>query len=210
MRINSGTQVQHATFDGDRAGEGLAIFFSQGPLDVARYRFQVKAITDQGALQVGVFYSSPPSATTPTGPLTRAIAMAVCPGANSWAVDVLRVDAPVEGVLTQETSDLILTSTKCCTAPVGVTRVGERYIYGAGDSLGGADTVTVPFGRRIKSWTAVASGGTDGAVQMPSGTGAIIAVPAGFSANAEPGVFNTIETIVFTNVEYFIEYLEGA
>ncbi len=211
MRINSSKQVQHATFDGEKAGEGLAIFFSQGALDVARYRFQVSADVDQGTLQLGVFYSSPPSATTPTGPLTRAIAMAVCPGATGWSVDVLRVDVPAEGPLTQETANLILSSTKCCTAPVGVTRVGERYVYGAGDSLGGADTVVVPAGRVIKSWSAVASGGTDGAVQMPPAIGPIIAVPAGFSVSAEPGAaFIGIESILFTNVEYFIEYLEGA
>lgn len=206
MRINSKLNTQHATYDGSDAGEGLAIFFSQNAGSVSRFRFLVKAITSQQPMQVGVFYSSPPSATTPTGPLTRMIAAAVCPGAIGWAVEVTCADLTV----TPETADIVLVSSKCCTAPVGVTRVGERYTYLADSSAGGAPIILViPPGRVIKSWSAIANGVGDGFVQA-AGFPAV-GIPNGFTTNGEPGApFIGTESITFTNVTFFIEFLESA
>ena len=207
MRINSKLGTQHATYDGQDAGEGLAIFFSQGPEDVSRFRFQVKAITSEGTLQVGQFFSSPPNATSPTGPLTRMLAAAVCPGAKSWAVDITCEDSSV----TPETAEVRLVSSKCCTAPVGVTRVGERYLYVAGNVLGGTTTFQIPIGRKLTSWGVVASGVGNGSVQLSANTADIITVPNGFTAGAEPKAqFDGRESITFTNVTYFAEFLEGA
>lgn len=207
MRINSKLGVQHATYDSETAGEGLAIFFSQNAGDVSRYRFQVKAITDQGTLQVGQFFVSPPGATTPTGPLTRMVAGAVCPGAKSWAVEISCADTEI----TPETANVTLTSSKCCTAPVGVSRVGERYFYLAGNVLGGAVTLPIALGRKLTSWAVAASSGTNGAVQLSANNASIVTVPAGFTASAEPKAqFDGAETITFTNVTYFAEFLESA
>jgi len=69
---------------------------------LVRYRFLVKAMIGEGIYQVGIFYSSPPNIGGASGPLTRMIGGAVCPGATSWAVDVSAVDVG-EGV-TPETS----------------------------------------------------------------------------------------------------------
>jgi hypothetical protein len=205
MRINSKLGVQHATFDGKGAGEGLAIFFSQGALDVSRYRFLVKAITDEGTFQVGSFFSSPPIATTPNGQLTRMLASAVCPGATGWAVDISCADLEIA----PETADVHLVSSKCCTAPVGVTRVGQRYSSLGGNSLGGADTVIVPAGRTVTGVSAIAPAGA-GAIDLGTGA-ALISIPTGFTANAEPQApFIGYHTMILTNVEYFIEYLESA
>jgi hypothetical protein len=202
MRINSKAGVQHATFDGEFAGEGLTIFLSQNAGSNSRYRFQVSAITDQGTLQVGVLYSSPPNATVPTGPLTRAIATAVCPGAKGWAVDIVSANSSPE---VDDTSNVILISSKCCTSPVGVTRIAERYVYVAG-------TVTtsfpVPAGKTVKSFAAIA-GAIDGTVEI--GPGDLINVPAGTSVQGTPGAaFIGVTQIAFTNVSYFVEFLESA
>jgi len=205
MRINSKLGVQHAAFDGKDAGEGLAIFFSQEATALSRYRFLVKAETDQGNLQVGSFYSSPPQATSPNGQLTRMLASAVCPGARSWTVDVSCADAEI----TPETADIVLVSSKCCTAPVGVTRVAERYIAHADTAIGGTIVITVPPGRTVKSFSALASGGVDGSVVLNGLT--TIIVPAGFSSNAEPGApFIGVKQMTFNDVVFFIEYLESA
>ena len=208
MRINSLAGTQRGTFDGGKAGEGLSIFFSQQATDDVRYRFLISAITDQGTMQVGEFFSSPPNATDPIGQLTRMLAGAVCPGANSWAVDVSAVEQ--EEANPEEVAELILSSSRCCTAPIGVTRVGERYIYIAGDSLGGGTNgIPVAAGRTISSWGALASAGTDGSVTV--GAGPTILVPAGFSVNSQPKVPLTGNTVIaFFNVAYFLELLESA
>lgn len=206
FRVRATAGTQHATFDGKEAGEGLAIFLSQKPTAVSRYRFSVKAITDQGTLQVGEIYSSPPTATNPPGPPSRMIAGAVCPGATSWAVDVTCADAsPAD-----EGATVVLTSSKCCTSPIGVSRVQERYLYVSNSVTGGSQTFPIPPGRRLKSWSAVASGVGDGAVTLSNNTGTPITVSAGYSVSGEPGNFIGLESITFANVVFFIEYEESA
>lgn len=200
MRINSRARTQLATFDGLGAGEGLAIFLSQGPNDTARYRFTVKAMNSQMTLQVGEFYTSPPNATLPNGGLSRMVAAAICPGAESWAIEITCVNPSGD-----ETADVTLLSSKCCTSPVGVSRVGERYQYVAG-------TVTtsfpVPPGRTVKSFGAIA-GAVDGSVEV--GPGDLINVPAGTSVQGTPGAaFIGVTQLAFTNVSYFVEFLESA
>jgi len=182
MRINSKLGVQHATFDGCEAGEGLAIFFSQNADDVVRYRFLVKAMIGEGIYQVGIFYSSPPNIGGASGPLTRMIGGAVCPGATSWAVDVSAVDVG-EGV-TPETAEWCFLLSRCFTAPIGVTRVNERYTYRASN---GTATLQVLAGQTLKSWGVVASQGVDGFVETDALP--IITVPNGFTVSAERTVW---------------------
>lgn len=203
LRIRSKGGTQFGAFDGD-GGEGLAIFLTQKNTDVSRYRFNVIAKTSQGPLEVGVFFSSPPTCILPTGSPTRMVAGAVCPGAESWDVYVTCADQnPAD-----ETALVVLTSSKCCTSPIGVTRVSERYAYFAGKTPA-LSTFNVLPGMRILSWSAVASQGVDGSVDL--GASPVIIVPSGFSVSGTPGqgLFDT-EAFSFTNCEWFIEYLESA
>jgi hypothetical protein len=205
MRIFAKNAWQVATYDGLDAGEGLAIFFSQSSGDEQRYHFIVKAITDQDTLVVGQFFTSPPSATDPAGPLTRMVAAAVCPGAKSWTVEVKSGFDPSFTDHQNETADLVLTSSKCYTAPVGVTRVSERYAYRAGTS----GTLTIRSGQRIVSWSAIAIGGTAGSVTI--GSGNTVVIPANSSVSAEPGSgLLQQDNIVFVNCDWFVELLESA
>lgn len=209
MRINAKAGTQHATTEGGHPGEGLAVFFSQNPADVGRYRFSVSAITDQGTLLVGTFYSSPPSATSPTGQLTRMLAGAVIPGATGWAVDVACMNPATAG---DETADIILVSSKCCTGPIGVSRVNQRYLYYAGSAIPGPTTIQILAGQVIKSWAATAPGAIGAVTLNFVSTGNTIIVPAGLSVSAEPGnqFLGNSQSITFTNVDYFIEILESA
>ncbi len=205
MDINSKLQqLQEATFDGKDAGEGLAVFFTQDSSCVCRYRFLVKAITSQGVYDVGEFYSSPPAATTRHGRLTRMIAAAVCPGVQGWAVQVSAVPDS-EGLIPEEVAEIILASSKCCTAPVGVTRVGERYRYAAG---AGTTTFRVAPGQRVTGIGATGLAG-DGTITVAGGN--TIVVPAGIGVSLEPNAsIAPNSAIVLTNVDWLIEYLESA
>lgn len=202
MRINSKLGVQHVTFDGKDAGEGLAIFLSQNANSVARYRFLVKAMIGQGVYQVGTFYSSPPTAISPGGELTRMVAAAVCPGATSWAVDVSCADLDI----TAETAELILSSSRCFTSPVGVSRVSERYNYHSGS---GTQNLNLLPGQTVSGIGAI--GLTGGGTVVIDG-GNTITVPAGVGLSLEPRalVHSAIPAIAFVNVDWVVEFLESA
>ena len=201
MRVNS-RLVEQASYDGADAGEGLAVFFSQNGNAVGRYRFLVKAKTSQGVFDIGEFYSSPPTATALPGRLSRMIAGAICPGATSWTVEVSCVPSPE--IPSDETADIILTSSKCF-AQIGVTRVGERYAYHA-DS--GTQNFTVLAGMKVTGIAAVALGG-GGSVVIAGGN--TITIPAGNSINLSPeSVLAPNSIIAFTNVDWVVEYLESA
>lgn len=208
MKLQAKAGAQFAALDDETAGEGLAIFFSQGLADIDRWKIEVYAKLSTGQeLLVGFFFVSPPSATTPKGPPTRQVAAAVCPGAKSWSVVV----SPVVGsqAASTETADITLISSKCCTAPVGVTRVNERYIYRAGSAIPGPVALTIEAGKTIKSWSAIAAGTGAGSIQL--GTGNTIPLPNGDSVSADPNIqLPDTDTLTFTNVDYFVEMLESA
>lgn len=199
MQISSKAGPQFATYEGV-GGEGLGIFLSQDSLSTVRYVFDVKAKTDQGDLLVGSFVSSPPTATTPRGQPSRLVAVASCPGAQTWSVEIqalLGSNAPAEY------ADVVLASS---IAPFGggLQRVSERYAYRAG--VGGSLPI-VP-GQRLLTWSAIA-GAVAGSVQL--GAGDVIPVPANSSVQAEPGKgLLSVQNLTFTNVDWFVEYLESA
>lgn len=211
MRVNSRTTVQAGVVDDD-AGEGLAIFFSQNGNSVARYRFIVYANINQGVLCMGDFYSSPPLSTPSLpGRQTRMLAAAVCPGATGWTVEVSGVPIDLgEGLeIPEDTADIILASSRCCTSPVGVTRVGERYNYRANDATGVSENFILLPGQRATGIAVIGSAG-GGTVQIGSG-GDVIVVPDGISMNLEPGsLLDPNQLIIFGNVNWVIEYLESA
>ena len=205
MKLQARANTQYAALDDGTAGEGLAIFFSQSATDVNRWRIDVHAKLDTGAeLLVGTFYISPPITTTPIGPLTRQVAAAVCPGAITWSVYATAFGND-GGTPATETADITLISSKCCTAPVGVTRVGERYGYHAGVVGGVLATVTPLPGQIVTRVSATATAA--GAVALAGGQ--TIVVPNGTSVALEPKA-PIVLGIQFLNVDYVIEYLESA
>jgi hypothetical protein len=207
VRINSLGGVQHAALDDTDAAEGLSVFFSQNGESVCRYRVVVKARIDQGLYDMGEFYISPPFSTDQPGRLSRMIAGAVCPGATGWAVEVTAVPSNDEGTIPSETADIVLASSRCCTAPVGVTRVAERYQYVA-DSNVGISSFTVRAGMRI---TGIAAIGLTGGGTITIAGGATITVPENISANLEPEASIAPNSIIaITNCDWVIEWVESA
>lgn len=205
MKVQSKGNNNFAALDDSTAGEGLAIFFSQSEGDVTRWRIDVYARTNAGRdMLVGFFFVSPPSATSPSGETTRQVAAAVCPGAKTWSA----VASPADGTqaATQESADITLISSKCCTAPVGVTRVGERYGYLSGVAIGPV-VRTMLAGQTITKIIAHSTG----AGQIQLGSGAAITVVTGSDIILEPKAPVSPGTgITLTNVNYVIEYLESA
>jgi len=202
--INSKGGTQELSFDGESAGEGLAIYLSQQQADVGRWRFQVYALTDQGPLYVGEIYSSPPGAVAqPPSALTRLIATAVVPGTRSWQVLVSCIGAP--DIPRDESADVILSSSKCYMAPAGLSRVGQRYKY---SSNSGTQNFTVLPGMVV---TGIAALGLGGGGQVTVNLMDTITVPASFSiALAPEAPIAPNSVIAFTNVDWIVEYLESA
>jgi hypothetical protein len=209
VKIQAKAGYAAATLDDSDAGEGLAIFFSQGATDVTRWRVEVLAKVDSGAeLLVGVFFVSPPNATPFPGQLTRQVAAAVCPGAKSWSVII---SAAVGSQAAQpETADITLISSKCCTAPVGLSRVSERYRYEAGSQAGGIAVGLQPG----STPTGISAVGLAGGGTVQIGTGAVITVAAGVGLSLEPKALIQAAigsaSITFTNVSWVVEFLESA
>jgi len=209
MRINSSAGNQEVALDDSDSGEGLAIFLSQQGQSVARYRFQVKVVIDQGIYDIGEFYGSPPAATAIPGRLSRMIGGAVCPGATGWRVAVSALNVAGESLPPEdEVADVILASSKCCTSPMGVSRVNERYGYDAGASPAATANYSVPGGRTV---TGIAALGLSGGGTVVIAGGDTITIPDGISINLEPGAFlGPNSVIAFTNVNFAVEYLESA
>lgn len=209
MQVNSKGSVQFLGLDDTDSGEGLAIFFSQDGRATCRYRVLVKAKIDQGIYDVGEFFVSPPVVTAaPAGRLSRMVASAVCPGAIGWDLEISAVKPPGGGSIEEEVADVILASSKCCTSPVGVSRVGERYGYIGGNSPGITSNYSVLAGQRITRLTAVGLGG-GGQVSVNGGNN--IPVLAGTTLVLEPKAPVPANSVIaFNNVEYSLEFLESA
>jgi|SRR6478735_5643213 len=207
MKAQAKAGAAFARLDDSDAGEGLAIFFSQSGPDTVRWRLDVYAKLDTGAeCLVGTLYVSPPGVTTPAGPLSRQVGAAVCPGAKTWSVCAYPASGSQAAL--GESAQIELTSSKCCTAPVGVTRVGERYAYRSG-SPPGPTVFSAAAGRVITRLTAVAIA-PGGSVQVGSGED-IIAIPTGTTLILEPKApIPAFAQITLTNVNWTIEFLESA
>ena len=209
MKLQARAGTQYAALDDGTAGEGLAIFFSQRAGDANRWRIDVYAKLDTGAeLLVGTFYVSPPAVSNPPGALTRQVAATVCPGAITWSVFATALGESIGSPPNTETADIILISSKCCTAPVGVSRVSERYGYHAGAATVGQTLNLLP-GQTVTRINAVGTGG-GGTVTINGG--AAIAVPTNIGMALEPkaAIPFGAAVIAFTNVDWSVEYLESA
>lgn len=218
MLIESKAGTTLVGLDDSDSGEGLSIFFSQDGESVCRYRVLVKARIDQGFYDMGEFFVSPPiiapspfPGSVPPGRLSRMVAAAVCPGTEGWAIEVSAVaenegDEPLP--IPEETVEIILASSKCCTAPVGVSRVSERYGYAAGTASGPTTNYPVLAGQTVTGIIAIGltGGGSftiDGGYQM--------LVNADVTVNFEPmALIHPNAIIEFNNVIFAVEYLESA
>lgn len=202
MKIQSRTQGQWAQLEGSNPGEGLSVFIGQDATkDSQRWQFDVYAKLDTGAdMLVGTVFSSPPNSGVPAHP-TRQILAAVCPGAITWSVFVRAV-----GTIFDESINIELASSKCCTAPVGVTRVSQRYGYKAGT---GTASVDVLAGQTV---TGIAVFGLTGGGTLVLNGGATVTVPAGVGLNLSPEgrIPFGVGVIAVANCDYTIEYLESA
>jgi hypothetical protein len=110
-----------------------------------------------------------------------------------------------------EVCNVELTSSKCCTAPVGLTRIGERYSYRSGDTDSGSSglTFTVIPGRVITS-IGVIGKSPGGTITVGIGND-VIAVPTGMTLNLEPKApIPDGSVITFTDALWTIEYLDSA
>jgi hypothetical protein len=210
-RVNSRAGTQQFGLDDSDSGEGLAIFFSQGGESVARYRVRVLVCIDQGVYDMGEFYISPPVVTAaPPGSLSRMVAAAICPGATGWRVSVTPMVGPGGSPPPEdETANIVLASSKCCSSPIGVSRVGERYGYISGTAI--SPTVvnySVLAGQTI---TGIAALGLTGGGSYSINGGTPILIPAGSSANIEPqSPIPPNSVITFDNVDFMIEFKESA
>jgi len=206
MKVQAKAGYAFASLDDSDAGEGLAIFFSQSATDTQRWRLEVYATLDNGMnMLVGFFYVSPPNAINPpTGPLSRQVAAAVCPGAKSWEVIASAVGG--SAAANNEMASIHLASSKCCTAPVGVTRVGERYGFESGVAAAPTNFNVLP-GRTITRITVsgIAPGG-----QVNLGYGTLATVPTGVVLTLDPKAPIVSAQISFNLVNYAVEYLESA
>jgi len=218
-QISSKSGTQFAAIDDADSGEGLAIFFSQDGDAIGRYRVLVKALIDQGIYDMGEFFISPPDIAStlpvptaaPFGRLSRMVAAAVCPGAIGWSVEVtpyFQVGTVNEPEAPEELADIVLASSKCCTAPVGVNRVGERYVYIAGTAVGPPTQYAVLPGQTV---TGIACIGSAGGGSFTIDGGSTMLVAAGISVNFEPKAPIPPNAIIeFTDVTFAIEFLESA
>lgn len=203
MRVQAKDTAQVAYLTDGNSGEGLSIFISQAETDTIRWRLDVSASLDNGSeIAVGTFYLSPPSAALPNDRLTRLVAIAVCPGAVKWSVTCSAISPE-----SNETINIELASSKCCTAPCGLSRVSERYDYIAGS---GTTAVFLVPGQTVTRINLFGLGG-GGAASINGGPN--IPVAAGQTVVLEPKApinANPAPAIGITNLGFSIEYLESA
>jgi hypothetical protein len=202
MAVVLGKQFVQATLDGER-GEGLTIFLSQPPGSTARYTFRVRARTDQGLCEVGTFTSCPPRNGSA---LTRAIAMAACPGVREWTVDISPAPAVVGLVADPDESSMWL-SAGCCAGIVGVERISERAKY----YTGAAGVVTLLPGEEVVAFSTSASGAGATVIVSAPDNGPIPVPVGGGVQGTFGGLLKGPATLTFAGTDsYLVEVAESA
>lgn len=193
----------------DQVADGCTIWLSQASTG-ARYLFVVKVRVGEGIFELGRFYTAPPA----DGSLgigsakSRAVAIASCPGAREWMVEVqaaLGFEGEVDAAASQ---DAVVLSIGCCSAvsPAGVQRVNERPKYYSGES----GTVDVLPGEVVTGWTAWAPDDA-GLVNYsdPEGT-QIIIPPSGVVSGGTAGIVGPAQINFDGTGGYYVEVLQSA
>lgn len=156
MSVSLGRELVQASYcsRNDEADEGLSISLTQPAGSTSRWLFVVRARTDDGGLvTLGHFYTCPPSLDSPH---TRVVAIASCPGAREWTVDVSPAQALAQDPIPMEPDNSAVSLAggrplSCCR---GVQRVSERPRF----LSGAAAQVAVHWGQRIVAITATGNG----------------------------------------------------
>ena len=199
QKLSNG-QTQVTVTDSDGLG-GLAIRLAQPPrvggvANTARYRFEVYAETDEGDYLVGTFVTCPPGRQ-----LTRAVAMANCPGARSWKLLISKVkDTSYDGAE-------VSCSVGRPSGEPGLQRVSERFKYYSG---GAANNVAVLAGETVMGWTAASDAG--GSSVVIDGGSTITVPPSGSMSGGGGGLIEGPLTITFGagTISYLVEVAESA
>lgn len=109
----------------DLIGDSVSIHLTQAPGSVAVWNVRVDVHIAQGKYRLGNFTTiSPAAGATPS----RTIALATCPGAIGWSLQVSCVTAG-------EIAGFTLQSSRCCTKAIGVEPVTEEAIPGEGVTI---------------------------------------------------------------------------
>ena len=189
----AGTQATISDKDGRG---GLSIALTQPRDSDARWKFSVRASTDEVTIEIGEFITCPPS----NSKLSRFVAIANCPGARDWTIIANLIGG------TDDKAVLSMAVGLMTSAP-GLSRIAERYKQYE-DVMAG--TVNILAGETVVGWTAFA-GAAGGTVTI--GTNGAIAVPANGSATGGgAGLIEGPITITFGGdiTGYFIEVAESA
>ena len=193
------TLVTLQDLPGDQSG--LAIQLAQDSSDPGQWHFRVHAHTDSGSVYVGEFVTAPVAG---AGAGSRNVAVAGCPGAIAWDVEVLAVPSGQRGLGVP--CEVTLASSPAVAKP-GLRFPHERWSYATG-----VDGVcTLPAGARVLS---IATHTTQAGSTVQVGAGPAITVPQNGAIQLEPGsalkaLGMAQLTVTFTNTDgYTVEYLE--
>jgi hypothetical protein len=181
----------------DRDGRGgLSIALTQPPGSDARWKFSVRASTDEVTIEVGEFITCPPS----NSKLSRFVAIANCPGARDWTVMVNLIAGSDDKAVLSMAVGLM-------TSLPGLSRIAERYKQYE-DS--GPAVQAILAGETVLGWT-VAAGAAGGTLTI-DGFGVITITPNGSVSGGGGGLIEGPGTFTFAGdiVSWMIEIAESA
>jgi len=156
--------------DPNEFAESLSVTLTQPSGSTSRWDFRVRCRTDEGITMVGRFQTAPPRLGSVH---TRVVAMAFCPGAREWLVDVVpgMVSSDTGFVPTEpDNSSMSLAQGTTSGQLAGVQRVGERFRLkgGTGVAPAPAGSLFVHSGETLLSWKAWATAAGE-TVQIATG-----------------------------------------
>jgi len=189
----AGTQV--SIVDSDCRG-GLSIALTQPKGSNARWKFSVRAQSDESLISIGEFTSSPPA----NNRLSRFVAIANCPGATGWALFVNLASGEADDAIVSLAAGLM-------TSVPGLSRISERYKQYEDSAAG---VVNILPGETVMDWT-VSAGAAAGSLTIDSNGPIIIPVNSTVSGNPG-GLLQGPVTMTFAgaNTSYFVEVAESA
>lgn len=203
MSVRLNRAVVQATIDDPDSRGGLTIYLSQ-PVNGISWNIKVYAKADEGLFELGRFTTSIPQQIVgqDVRTLSRVVAIANCPGAKSWTLEIARADSDDE----PDHSKLSM-AVGCCIGPPGVTRVGERYRYYTGvDGL-----AQILPGDRIVGWTAIAGPLGGSVVFAPSALLPVVIPPNASLSGSTGGNQEGLVNMIFAGtLSYIIEVARSA
>lgn len=194
--------VAQGTIDDSDGKGGLVIHLSQPSNSLVHWKFLVRAKTDEGEFVIGVFTTSLPIQLVEpdTRIPSRAIAIANCPGASSFTVEVRLVNQ-VDYNPNVDDGTLVSLAVGESIGPPGVVRLNERYTHYSGVD----GVVTLAPGDRVVGWSAIGDA-VAGSVQIGALLPPIVIPPNATVAGSTGGNLEGPVTMTFTNtLAYLVE-----